>query len=410
MHLRDGSYRRRILDIYVAQRLASTAGRWAISGDRMLGSHSLRIGKILGIPVDVHVSWLLIFALLVFALASSVFPALPVAAGSPLWLFIMVAVATAVLFFGSILAHELCHSLVARAQGSSVDGITLFLFGGVARMDEEPTSPGREFLMAAAGPAMSLFLAAFAATSFVITRVAGSPWWVWAPLQYLAGVNFFVGVFNLLPGFPLDGGRVLRSILWAATRNLLKATYWASTVGRLIGWLMVAVGAVGVLDGRVDYLWFGFVGWFIATIAADSYRQQFARSHLEGILVRRVMTPHPQTVPGDISVERLVSEYLLGGPHSRYPVLLDGEVIGLVSLGDVKMVDRGDWPFIRVADVAERDLDLLVVEADGPANTAAQRLTVDRPGALLVADGGRLAGIVTRTDLVTFLRESSPGE
>jgi Zn-dependent protease/predicted transcriptional regulator len=366
---------------------------------------SIRIGKVFGIPVEINLSWLVIFALVAVSLGASYFPrSVPQAASSPVWVHYVVGVITALLFFASILAHELCHSLVARASGGHVDKITLFIFGGVAQMDEEPKSPLREFVMAAAGPGMSIVIAVVCTIAFVATASQDAPWWIWAPLQYLAFINFFVGVFNLLPGFPLDGGRVLRSILWAITHDLLKATRWAVRVGQAIGWSMVALAVFSVVQGSSNFIWFGLIGWFIASLAGQAYRQQVLRSRLAGVKVGQIMTPGPEYVEGESSLESLVHEHFLGRRHSRYPVLFDGSIVGLVTLPDIKTVDRADWPYVRTIDVTNRDVKSLVVRADELVEALLPRLAADRPGALLVVEQGHLAGIVTRADVIELLQ------
>lgn len=365
---------------------------------------SVRIGRLFGIPLEVNFSWFIIFGLLAFTLSASVFPNLPASQGSPGWLFVLVGSMTALLFFGSIVLHELCHSLVARATGGEVHRITLFLFGGVAQMDEEPSSPGREFLMAAAGPAMSFLISGIAFIGYLFTAALGSPWWVWAPLEYLAGINLLVALFNLLPGFPLDGGRVLRSVLWGATRDLLTATRWASRVGQFIGWTMVVVAVLGVLRGSADLIWFGLIGWFIASLAGQAYRQQVVGTLTQAARVADVMTASPEVVPGEVTLDELVHDWLLGGRHTRYPVLYDGSIVGLITIDDVKSVPRESWPNVRAVDVAYRDLGSLVVERDAPVRSVLARLAEDRPGALIVSTDGRLAGIVTRADVMELLR------
>lgn len=364
---------------------------------------SVRIGRIFGIPVEVNLSWFVVFGLVAFSLATTVFPTLEEAAGAPAWLTAAVGVVTALLFFASILAHELCHSLVARAEGGSVEKITLFIFGGVAQIDEEPRTPGKEFLMAAAGPGMSLLIAVVAFLGYAATATRGLGWWVWAPLEYLAGINLFVAIFNMLPGFPLDGGRVLRSILWALTRDLLKATLWASRVGQTIGWAMVIWGVMGVLGGQTGLIWFGLVGWFIASLAGQAYRQQVVKSRLEGVRVADVMSADPEYVDGNLTLDQLIQLHFLGGRHSRYPVIYDGAIVGLVSLPDVKRVDRSEWPFVRAVDVTNRDIKGLVVSSDAPVESIIPMLAGDRPGALIVSRAGRLAGIVTRADVLSLI-------
>lgn len=374
----------------------------------MLDIPSIRIGKVFGIPLEINASWLVIFALVAFSLGAQYFPGVPQSAGSPAWLYYLIAAVTTTLFFSSIVAHELCHSLVARAEGQHVEKITLFIFGGVAQIDEEPRTAGREFLMAAAGPAMSLLISIVCFAGFTLTIVRGFPWWVWAPLQYLAVINLFVAVFNLLPGFPLDGGRVLRSILWGITGDLLKSTRWAVRVGQLIGWTMVASAVYSVVVlRRADLIWFGLIGWFIASLAGQAYRQQVLRSAVSGVTVGRIMTPAPEYVDGESPLDTLVQEHFLGRRHSRYPVLHEGAIVGIVTLPDVKAVDQADWPFVKTIDVTNRDLGSLVVHAEDAVESIIPRLAGDKPGALIVVSDGLLAGIITRSDVIELLQSAN---
>jgi CBS domain-containing protein len=254
---------------------------------------------------------------------------------------------------------------------------------------------------------MSMLIAALSLVAYTIASSRGAAWWIWAPLQYLATINFFVGAFNLLPGFPLDGGRVLRAILWGITGDILKATHWAARAGQLIGWALItyaALGVVGILPGARDAFWLGLIGWFIVWLAGTAYRQQIVRSRLAGMTVGTIMTPHPHTVPGDVTVEHLAHEHFLGGEHSRYPVLFEGAVHGLVSLDDIKAVERPDWPFVRVIDVTNKDLAALTVTRDEPVESLLSRLSADNPGALLVVGDGHLVGIVTRADVISAIQ------
>ncbi len=371
----------------------------------MVGIPSWRLGKIFGIPFEVNLSWIIIFGLVAFTLSTGYYPQVEGAVASPTWLYWALGVVTSLLFFASILAHELSHSLVMLASGGRVDKITLFIFGGVAEITDEPQSPGKEFLMAAAGPAMSLLIAGVCYLGFAVASSAGLAWWLIAPLGYLGSINLLVAVFNLLPGFPLDGGRVLRSILWALTGDVLKATKWAARCGQLIGWSMVGLAVVTALQGKNDFIWFGLVGWFIAWLAGASYRQQQVRSRLEGIAVGQIMTPHPEYVSGDISLEQLAHEHFLGADHSRYPVLYEGQIVGVVSLPDAKSVARADWPYVQVIEVTDRDLSRLSVLAETPVKDLLPRLAGQETGAILVVSEGRLAGIVTRADVMSVLQE-----
>ncbi len=362
---------------------------------------SLRIGKILGIPVEVNASWLAIFVLVAASLSFDYFPG---QFGWSAGLSLLVGVFTALLFFLSVVAHEMSHSVVARAGGIRINRVTLFLFGGVAEMAEEPHGPGKEFLMAVAGPGMSLVLAAAFFLTYTAARAVGASAVLWGPTQYLAMINLAVAVFNLLPGFPLDGGRVLRAILWKATGDLLKATLWASRVGQLIGYGMVATSVFGVLSYGASFIWFGLVGWFLAVLADTSYRQQLAKARMGAVRVGDIMTPSPVVVPGDLSLEELAHGYFLGGLHSRYPVVSDGRVVGLISLAGAKAVPRELWSQRTAEDAAEKNLQLLIVGADESADSVLERLVADEPGALLVVSEGRVSGIVTRSDVLARLR------
>lgn len=375
---------------------------------------SFRIGRVFGIPVEVNVSWLAIFALVAFSLATTYFPNAVATAEQSIapvarWQFYVVGTLTALLFFASILAHELSHSLVVRASGGHVDKITLFIFGGVAQMEDEPTTPGREFLMAAAGPAMSIVLGAIALVGSSVAAASGAEWWVWAPLEYLGFINVFVGAFNLLPGFPLDGGRVLRSILWGITHDVLKATRWAVRSGQFIGWSMVVLAVATALQGSTDFIWFGLIGWFIASLASQAYRQQEVRSKLSGVTVGQLMTRQPEYVDGTLTLDALVRDHFIGGRHSRYPVLYEGSIVGLVTLPDAKRISQADWPFVRTIEVTNRELSTLVVRAEETALSVLPRLAGDRPGALIVVEAGLLAGVVTRADVIALLEEGARG-
>ncbi len=352
-----------------------------------------------GIPLEVNPTWLIIFALVVMSLTTGYFPS-----EQGLAVNLVSAIITALLFFASVVAHELSHSLVARAGGIKIEKVTLFIFGGVAQMEEEPTSPWREFTMAIAGPGMSVALAALFFGALVTLEALSAPAVLTAPMLYLAFINFYVAAFNLLPGFPLDGGRVLRAGLWAITGDLLKATRWASRSGQLIGYLMVVGAVIGVLQGAVDLIWMGLIGWFIASLAEASYRQQVAKSKLHRVSVGSVMSPGPQLAPGDITLEQLAHDYFLSGRHSRYPVISNGAIVGIVSLARAKTIPRDRWADVSVLEIADTDMGRLTVRVDEPADDAILRLASDDPGALLVVSDGLLVGILTRSDLIRQLR------
>ena len=374
---------------------------------------SLRIGRIFGIPVKVDLSWVVVFLLVAGMLAFAYFPSVegyqeagPAAA-------IIAGVITALLFFVSILLHEMSHSIVARALGIGIESVTLFLLGGVARLEHEPETPRDEFAMAIAGPAMSMLLAVVFWTAWEGVYLAGGSAVLWAPLQYLALINVSVGVFNLLPGFPLDGGRVLRAALWGLTGDMLKATRWASRSGQAIGFSLIGIAALGVVtDGfgtgsPLDLLWFGLLGWFIASLASSSYRDQVVRSALASVTVDRIASRPAVVVPGGATVEQIVVDHIIGGRHSTYPVVVAGELVGILSLEHARALPREQWSTTTAAQLAEGDLEHIVVAHTADLESALRRLDPGHPGMLVVEREGMLDGVVTRADILEVVRRTS---
>ncbi|MDI6712449.1 MAG: site-2 protease family protein [Anaerosomatales bacterium] len=368
----------------------------------MFGSPSRPIGRLFGIPIEVNSSWFLVFFLVSLGLATSYFPqALPELPGTA---HAALAFATALAFFASIVIHELAHSLVARAGGLKVRRVTLFMFGGVSQMEEEPKSPLRELLMALAGPMTSFALGGIGLAALTAFGSA-MPDALRVPLEYLTFINFSVGAFNLLPGFPLDGGRVLRSILWGLSKDILKATRWATRTGQAIGLSLVAIAVYGVLRGQIDAIWLAVMGWFISLLASNAYAQQVVRSRLAAIRLSEAMSSPVVTVPADTPLAEVAEAYVLGGRHSRYPVVAEGRVVGLVDLASVRSVPRDAWLQTTVGDVAMHDLSSVVAAPEASVESVLPQLEPDGPGAVLVVEGGRLAGIVTRADVIRLLRE-----
>lgn len=371
----------------------------------MFGLPSVRLGKPFGIPLEIDASWLLVFFLVAASLTMSYLPAaLP--EGSSV-LYVALGVLTALAFFGSLVLHELAHSLVARAGGLKVSRVTLFALGGVSQMEDEPRSPGHEFLLAAAGPATSVLLGLLligVTVALIALDVADV---VWVPLEYLGVINLSLAAFNLLPGFPLDGGRVLRALLWALTGDMLRATRWASRSGQAIGIALIATAVIGVLLGTFDFVWLAVMGWFLSNMSASAYQQQLLRSTLAAVPLRQVMSSPAQLAPADATLEEMAHSYFLGGRHTRYPVVEDGHVIGLIDLARVNEVPRSEWPGTLVRDVAAADLASIVGSPGDSVDSVLSRLEPGGPGAILVVEEHRLAGIVTRADVIRFIREQA---
>jgi len=370
-------------------------------GQAVFSLRSFKIGTLFGIPIELNSSWFLIFFLVAFTLTTSYLPqALPDRSAT---IYVGLAVLMSIAFFASIVIHEIAHSLVARAGGLRISKVTLFFFGGVSQMEEEPSGPGREFLMAAAGPGMSLLLSGLGFGALALMTSAGVTETVRIPIEYLTFINLYVAIFNLLPGFPLDGGRLLRAILWAITGDLLKATRWASRMGQFFGYMLVVIAVVGVLGGSLDLIWFAVMGWFLSSISAAAYQQQLLKTRMAGIPLSSIMTSPVTTVPGETTLEEMAHSYFLGGKHSRYPVVDQGRVIGLVDLQAVRDVARDLWGQTTVSSVAHRDLGEVVAAPGLTVDRVLARLEPTGPGAVLIVDEGRLAGIVTRADVIRLV-------
>jgi len=306
---------------------------------------SFRIGKIAGIDIDIHVSWIIILVLLTVSLATGWFPQLyPGWSSATYW---VVGLISALLLFVSVLLHELAHSLVARRRGLPVKSITLFIFGGVSNIEQEPKSPGVEFQMAVVGPLTSLLIGAVCYLLLLPLRGTNSP--LEGILYYLAVTNILLGVFNLIPGFPLDGGRVLRSIVWRITGSLTKATRAASITGQTIAYLFILLGIWLFFAGNIlDGIWLGFIGWFLLSAAQSANTQVMLQSTLRGVTVGEVMNPTPPTVPANISLQKLIDEYFL--PRGlRFALVIQGDrLAGLITLSDIRHVPREQWEYIPV--------------------------------------------------------------
>ncbi len=374
-------------------------------------SRRITLFSLLGFEVRVDMSWLLLAVLLVWTLAEGVFPHYyPGLSIGAYWS--MGVVGAAGLFF-SIVFHELSHSLVARHYGLPMGGITLFLFGGVAEMKDEPASPRVELLMAAAGPIASVVLG----LAFYLTRLAagaaGAPAPVDGVLFYLSTINIVLAVFNMVPAFPLDGGRILRAILWHRQGDLKKATRVSARIGGGFGILLILLGLLNVVQGNfVGGIWWFLIGLFLRSAAAMSYQQVLIHQGFEGLPVRRVMNPSPVSVPPLLPIAALVNDYFYRYYFKAFPVVEGSRLVGYVSAKEVKAVPRERWPVVTVADIMARCTKDNTVPPDMNALEAVQTMNRTGNSRLLVADDGRLVGIVSLKDMMNhlFLRMELEGE
>ena len=366
--------------------------------------NSLTIGRIFGIPIRIHSSWLLLFVLISWSLASQYFPQRYGGwAEGQYWL---VAIATSLLLFFSVLLHELAHALVAISRGLPVHDIVLFIFGGVAELTEEPEAPRTEFTMALVGPLTSFALAFLFLISWLIS-LKYNPY-ISALSIYLAGTNASLGAFNLIPGFPLDGGRVLRSVLWAGTGDIKRATRWATGVGQMVAYLFITIGVLQVIQRQwIDGIWLAFIGWFLENAAQTSYRQIALKQFLMGHQVREAMTGQCYPLAPNMTLDALVSDYIMPLGFRCFPVVSDGKTQGIVSLPLVRKVPEASWPQVTVRAVMyplDR-VDSLHPEDD--LWKSLENMTSGRIEQLPVSEDGQFLGILTHDDILGFIRRNS---
>lgn len=382
----------------------------------------IHIGRIYGIDIYVDWSWIFIFLLVMWNLAVGVFPEI-----HPQWgpaLIWGTALVASLLFFASVLAHELAHSIVARANGIPVRNITLFLFGGVSNIQREPTSPAAEFVIAIVGPLTSLvlgivFLLLSGAVAAGFDLVAGNPLPALARLDplstlllWLGPVNILLAIFNLIPGFPLDGGRVLRSILWGINGNLRRATQWASWVGQAIAWLFIITGISMIFGLQVPFfgtgfiggLWLAFIGWFLNNAAAQSYRQVVVEDLLGGVPVAQLMRTNAPTVASNIPVSSLVHDHIMGTDERAFPVVDSDRLVGLVCVEDVRKVPRESWESTTVSQIMTPANQLVVATPREDASAALNDLASRDVNQLPVVENGQLVGILRRRDIMRWLQ------
>ena len=374
------------------------------------------IGHIFGIDIRAHFSVLLIFGLIAYSLASYTFPG-----WHPNWGVGMnwsLALATAMLFFASLLAHELAHSLVAKWKGIEIDRITLFLFGGVAELKSEPKTAGVEFMIAIAGPAMSALIGLVSiaiASVFVgpdfVQRVTEDPAAAMKTvgalptlLLWLGPINLILAVFNMVPGFPLDGGRVLRSILWGINGDLRKATMWATTVGRVIAFLMMGLGALEMFyGGFINGLWLVFIGWFLYSAARNSAVEMQLRTSLQGHHLSELMVTGFEFAPGDMDIDSFMRDIVLHRSQTVWPVRDGDDVIGIVSVDDLAAVPVEGRAHIHLSKIARPLGEVDFVSADLPGPEIMRKLAESDYGVMLVVSDGKIVGLLRQADVIQWM-------
>lgn len=359
--------------------------------------NAFRVARIAGIDIEIHPSWLLILGFVAWSLSDGFFPDQYESWST--FAYWAIGVTSALLLFVTVLIHELAHALVAQRRGLPVPRITLFIFGGMSHMSRQPATAGEEFQIAAAGPATSILIALVTGTAALL--VQGSNEKAEAMLFYLAFVNLALGIFNVLPGFPLDGGRVLRAIAWKRTGSFRKATRVASSVGEFFGYGMIIAGFFILLGGGLlDGLWLAFIGWFLLGAA----RGEAASVQLEGVLkrltARQVMTADfPSVTPGT-PLSEIVHDYMVGRGERTVMVANDGAVLGIITVSDVRRVPRESWPNVPAQRVMTPRANVVTVNGSQPAVEVLVLLGEKGLNQVPVLEDGRMVGIVTRRELM----------
>ena len=365
------------------------------------------LGRIFGINIEINFTWLIIFGLILWTVSAGILPgAAPDASQTELWI---IGAITTLLFFGSLLLHELAHSLMANRLGTEVSRITLFVFGGVSQMKSEPENPGAEFKIAIVGPLTSVALGVLFLGFFWFLRDVGVPRIWWSAMLWVGQINIALAVFNMLPGFPRDGGRVLRSALWNAWDNLDRATRVASSIGQGFGYLMIGLGFFAMLAGALTGLWFVALGWLLSSAAAGSYQQLQIRRALGDVYVHDLMSSPVHTIPAEITLHEAAEDYFMRYNFTAFGVERDDGIAGIIRMEDLQKAPRDQWTHLTVGEVAEEfDPEKMTVNSDDEAVEAMMQMAQNDIGRLLVTDqSDGIIGIISHTDLQRLIRVKS---
>ena len=364
-----------------------------MNGSLMQGAW--KIGTVMGIPIRVHFSWLIVFGLITWSLSTFYFPqAAPDLPATSYW---VKGVLSALLLFASVAFHELAHSYVAQKYKLTIESITLFIFGGVAQMKGEPPHPKAEFRIAIAGPLSSFFLSAI---FFILSMTAAGG--IKALFSYLAQINFIIAAFNLIPGFPMDGGRVLRSILWERKKNFFYATQKASSIGRKIALFFILFGIFSLFTRMSGGLWLILIGWFLYTAAQTSYQQSTLQETLSGVKVKDVMARDIVSLSPLISIDEAVNSYFLRYGYGGFPVIEAGKFLGIVTLKEIKEVPRENWSRVKVSDVFAPHSTRWEVASEEDIMRALELMITEDKGRIAVTKNGGIIGLITRNGIARY--------
>jgi Zn-dependent protease/CBS domain-containing protein len=362
---------------------------------------AFNIGRIFGIEIRIHISWLFIFAFLTWSLAVGYFPSfLPDKSSSAYW---MLGAISSLSLFVSVLAHEIGHSIVARRNGIPVKDITLFIFGGASNITKEAETPGVEFRMAVTGPVVSFVLSAIFFAIYFISGGSGSRTPLNAVMIYLGQINLILGAFNLLPGFPLDGGRVFRSIIWKINHNAVKATKIAATTGQVIAYILIFGGIATAFVVGISGLWLALIGWFLASAASASLQQSVLSEALKGVKVKEVANSNIRTATANLTIDQALA-MMLEYNQRALPVVDDGRMLGLVSMTDIKRTPRSNWVSETIDRIMTQAGAVKTISPDDDLTMALELLQSGGFNQLPVMADGRLKGMISRADLLNFIQ------
>lgn len=371
----------------------------------MLPGQSLRLFKFLGIPIEINLTWIIVFGIFAFAMITGFFPSVFPGRSFPVYFFL--GIGGTFIFFGSIILHELAHTYIAVKNNLKVSRIILFLFGGISQMQGEVNEPKTEFKMAIVGPIVNFAIAIVLSLLAVILSSFQLDIIFVQPLIFFAQLNIFLAVFNLLPAFPLDGGRILRSAVWGITKNLGTATTFAARVGEVLAGVFLIGGLYIALQGSlINGIWVMLIGWFIGQAAISSYEHTRNLEAISGTNVRNIMTANLVRMPADITIQQAVTDYFVRYRYGRFPVEMDGHVIGVLTVADIDSVPREQWNLITVESIVEPVTEERKLSGDRPAEEA-MGMIEQGASEVLVYEGNDLSGIVTKNDILKLAETKS---
>jgi len=365
--------------------------------------NQIRLGKIYGIPLTFDFSWFLIILFVTWILAVSYFPS-EYKGWSEISYWIVGAV-TSILFFVSVLLHEIGHSVVAKKYNYQVKQIKLFIFGGISEIREEPRNPSEEFFIAVAGPAITLLLAGiFYAAAFLFQ----SNIYLYALFHYLGLINLILGVFNIIPGFPLDGGRILRALIWKKKKDFDKATKIAAGIGRLFGFVLIMFGFLEMMAGFIaDGIWMSFIGWFLESAAFAQVQKEKLSKFLDGHFVSEAMTRAFGLVPADTTISEFIQNEILVRHRRAFIVEEGGNYLGLLTIHDIKKIPKDKWNVVKVTQVMKPLDQIKKVDVDFPLSETLKEMDKKGVNQLPVFEGDKIVAMLNRESIFSFLTDSN---